>query len=40
MKDGAVLANSGHFNVEIDINALEKMASAKKIARPSSMNTR
>jgi adenosylhomocysteinase len=34
MKDGAVLANSGHFNVEIDINALEKMASAKKIARP------
>jgi adenosylhomocysteinase len=34
MKDGAVLANSGHFNVEIDISALEKMSSAKKIARP------
>ncbi len=26
MKDGAVLANSGHFNVEIDIAALRKMA--------------
>ena len=26
MKDQAILANSGHFNVEIDIPALEKMA--------------
>ena len=26
MKDGALLANSGHFNVEIDIPALEEMA--------------
>jgi adenosylhomocysteinase len=26
MKDGAVISNSGHFNVEIDIPALEKMA--------------
>jgi len=34
MKDGAVICNSGHFNVEIDIPALEKMASAKKPARP------
>ena len=34
MKDGAVLANSGHFNVEIDIPALEKMSGAHKIARP------
>ncbi|HJY85570.1 MAG TPA: adenosylhomocysteinase [Candidatus Acidoferrales bacterium] len=34
MKDGAVLANSGHFNVEIDIPALEKLASAKRPARP------
>jgi adenosylhomocysteinase len=34
MKDGAVLCNSGHFNVEIDIPALEKMSSAHKIARP------
>ncbi|HWQ18700.1 MAG TPA: adenosylhomocysteinase [Methanotrichaceae archaeon] len=29
MKDQAILANSGHFNVEIDIPALEKMAAEK-----------
>lgn len=29
MKDQAILANSGHFNVEIDIPALEKLATAK-----------
>ncbi|MDD1757185.1 MAG: adenosylhomocysteinase, partial [Methanotrichaceae archaeon] len=29
MKDQTILANSGHFNVEIDIPALEKMASKK-----------
>jgi adenosylhomocysteinase len=34
MKDGAVLCNSGHFNVEIDIPALERMSSGKKEARP------
>jgi adenosylhomocysteinase len=34
MKDGAVLCNSGHFNVEIDIPALEKLSTAKKPARP------
>ncbi|MXY45646.1 MAG: adenosylhomocysteinase [Chloroflexi bacterium] len=34
MKDGALLANSGHFNVEIDIPALEEMADAKREARP------
>jgi adenosylhomocysteinase len=34
MKDGAVISNSGHFNVEIDIPALEKLSSAKKEARP------
>src|SRR6202790_2523788 len=34
MKDGAVLCNSGHFNVEIDIPALERLATAKKPARP------
>jgi adenosylhomocysteinase len=34
MKDGAVLCNSGHFNVEIDIPALEKLSSGKKVARP------
>jgi len=34
MKDGAVISNSGHFNVEIDIPALEKLSSGRKIARP------
>src|SRR5213083_2759756 len=29
MKDGAIISNSGHFNVEIDIPALEKLASSK-----------
>jgi adenosylhomocysteinase len=33
MKNGAVVANSGHFNVEIDIPALEKMASSKRSVR-------
>ena len=33
MKDGAVLANSGHFNVEIDIAALESMASSRRTTR-------
>jgi len=30
MKDGAVIANSGHFNVEIDIPALEALAEGRK----------
>jgi adenosylhomocysteinase len=30
MKDGAILANAGHFNVEIDINALEEMKKEKR----------
>jgi len=30
MKDGAIVANSGHFNVEIDINALGSMAKERK----------
>lgn len=30
MKDGALVANSGHFNVEIDIPGLEKMAVEKR----------
>jgi adenosylhomocysteinase len=34
MKDGAVVANSGHFNVEIDIPALEKQSSGHKEVRP------
>ena len=33
MKDGAIVANSGHFNVEIDIPALERMASGKRRVR-------
>src|SRR5438445_10492301 len=33
MKNGAVVANSGHFNVEIDIPALEKMASSRRPTR-------
>jgi adenosylhomocysteinase len=33
MKNGAVIANSGHFNVEIDIPTLEKMASSKRQTR-------
>jgi len=33
IKDGAIIANSGHFNVEIDIPALEKMASSKRTTR-------
>jgi adenosylhomocysteinase len=31
MKDGAIVANSGHFNVEIDIPALEKLAAHKRL---------
>ena len=34
MKDGAIVANSGHFNVEINIPALEEMSSKKKLVRP------
>jgi adenosylhomocysteinase len=34
MKDGAIVANSGHFNVEINIPALQKMSSAKRLVRP------
>ncbi len=34
MKDGAVLCNSGHFNVEIDIPALEKLSTAQREVRP------
>jgi adenosylhomocysteinase len=34
MKDGAIVANSGHFNVEINIPALEAMAKKKRRLRP------
>ncbi|MBI5251362.1 MAG: adenosylhomocysteinase [Desulfomonile tiedjei] len=33
MKDGAIVCNSGHFNVEIDIPALESMSVGRKIIR-------
>jgi adenosylhomocysteinase len=34
MKDGAIVANSGHFNVEINIPALEEMKVEKRLVRP------
>jgi adenosylhomocysteinase len=34
MKDGVIIANSGHFNVEIDIPALERMSSRRRTLRP------
>ena len=33
MKDGVILANSGHFNVEIDLEALERISSRKRKLR-------
>jgi adenosylhomocysteinase len=34
MKDGAIVSNSGHFNVEINIPALEAMSVKKSLVRP------
>lgn len=34
MKDGAIIANSGHFNVEIDIDTLKKISSSSRVIRP------
>jgi len=34
LKSGAILCNSGHFNVEIDLDALASVASSRKEARP------
>ena len=34
MKDGAIIANSGHFNCEINIPVLEKMSVEKRLVRP------
>jgi adenosylhomocysteinase len=34
MKDGAILANSGHFNVEIDLDTLAKQAQSRRVVRP------
>jgi len=34
MKDGAIVANSGHFNVELDLEALRKEAKSVRTVRP------
>jgi len=34
MRDGAIVANSGHFNVEINLDALERIALGKRSVRP------
>jgi adenosylhomocysteinase len=34
MKNGAIIANSGHFNVEINIPDLESLAASKRTLRP------
>ncbi len=34
MKDGAIVCNSGHFNAEIDLPALTKAASRRRLVRP------
>ena len=34
MKDGAIVANSGHFNDELDLDALEALSSGKTVPRP------
>jgi adenosylhomocysteinase len=33
MKDGAIVANSGHFNVEVDLEALERLSAGKRTIR-------
>jgi len=35
MRDGAILANSGHFDIEIDLKALAELAGARRAVRPS-----
>jgi len=34
MKDGAIVANSGHFNVELDLKGLEAIAKSRRTIRP------
>jgi adenosylhomocysteinase len=34
LRDGAVISNSGHFNVEIDIPALERLSKSRRLVRP------
>jgi len=33
LKNGAILCNSGHFNVEVDLEALDRMASSRRPVR-------
>jgi adenosylhomocysteinase len=34
LKDGAIVCNSGHFNVEIDLEALAALAQSRRVVRP------
>ena len=34
MKDGAMLSNSGHFNVELDLDGLARQAQGRRVVRP------
>jgi len=34
MKDGAIIANSGHFNVELDLSGLSKISKSQRVIRP------
>jgi adenosylhomocysteinase len=34
MKDGAIVANSGHFNVELDLDALKRISTSSRTIRP------
>ncbi len=40
MKDGAVLANAGHFNVEVSVSDLESLATSKREVRPNAVEYR
>ncbi len=33
MKDGAIISNSGHFDVEIDLKALQKLSTRRQVMR-------
>ena len=33
MKDGAIVCNSGHFNVELDLQGLDKLAASRRVIR-------
>ncbi len=34
MKDGAIVANSGHFNVELDLDGLKQISKSNRVIRP------